>query len=151
MSSDDIASLLRRALEGDPTALTELVARLTPVIQARVTRTLLVRRSLLAGGRIVRQEVEDLSQDVWVLLFDRDARVLRSWDPERGLSLPNFVGLVAERDVSSYIRNGRRNPRKEELWMTDEELDAVASDPGPAEIAISREKLSLLLDRLREK
>jgi len=150
MTPEDTASLIRRALEGDQTALTELVAMLTPVIQARVARTLLARRSLLAGGRSVREEVEDLSQDVFLKLFDRDGRVLRSWQPERGLSLPNFVGLVAEREVLSFLRSGRRNPWKEEPSFTDDEIDIEDPDDGPEEIAASREYLELLLDRLHE-
>jgi RNA polymerase sigma factor (sigma-70 family) len=150
MNPEDTASLTRRALEGDQTALTALVAALTPVVQARVARTLLARRSLLAGGRNIRQEVEDLSQDVFLALFARDARVLRSWESGRGLSLPNFVGLVAERQVLSFLRSGRRNPWKEEASFTENELDAEAPDSGPEEIAASREHLSLLLDRLRE-
>jgi RNA polymerase sigma factor (sigma-70 family) len=148
MSSEDNASLIRRALAGDPTAQNELFALLTPVIQARVARTLLARRFFLAGGRIVRQEVEDLTQDTWLEIFADDGHALLSWDPNRGASLPNFVGLVAERQVLNFLRNGRRNPRKEEL--TDDELDAEALDSGPEEIAISREQLSLLLDSLRE-
>src|ERR1700742_4584307 len=126
MTPEDTASLTRRALDGDQAALASLVAVLTPVIQARVARTLLARRSFQSGGRSVRQEVEDLTQEVWVALFAREARVLRSWDAERGLSLPNFVGLVAERQVISFLRSGRRNPWKEEPSFTDEELETEA-------------------------
>ncbi len=150
MSPEDTASLTRRALDGDQTALTALVALLTPVVQARVARTLLARRSLLAGGRSVRQEVEDLTQEVWVALFARDARVLRTWDSERGLSLPNFVGLVAERQVLSFLRSGRRNPWKEEPSFADEELETESLESGPEELVAGREHLTLLLDRLRE-
>jgi RNA polymerase sigma-70 factor (ECF subfamily) len=107
VTTEETADLIRRALTGDPTALTELVAVLTPVIQARVARTLLARRHRLAGGRDVRQEVEDLSQDVFLTLFSRDARVLRDWQPGRGLSLESFVGLVAERQVLSFLCSGR--------------------------------------------
>jgi RNA polymerase sigma factor (sigma-70 family) len=150
MSSEDMADLVRRALAGDPTALTRLVAVLTPVIQARVARTLLARRFRLAGGRAVRQEVEDLSQDVFLALFSRDAHVLRSWQAERGLSLENFVGLVAERQVLSFLRSGRRNPRQEDPSFTAEDLEPETPERGPEEIAASRELLALLLDRLRE-
>jgi len=149
MTPEEIASLTRRALDGDQTAFTALVALLTPVIQARVARTLLARRSLLAGGRDLRQDVEDLSQDTFLALFDRNARVLRSWQPERGLSLANFVGLVAKCQVLSFLRSGRRNPWKEEPFG-DDEIDAPAPDPGPEEIVANRELLALLLDRLRE-
>jgi RNA polymerase sigma factor (sigma-70 family) len=150
MSPEDTVSLVKRALDGEPAAQNELVALLTPVIQVRVARTLLARLSFLAGGRSVREVVKDLTQDVWVALIDRDWRVLRSWRPERGLSLANFVGLVAERQVLSFLRSGRRNPLKEEPLFTDEELETLSLDPGPEEILANREQLALLLDRLRE-
>jgi|SRR6185312_628217 len=143
MNSDDTISLVKRALDGNPTAQNELVALLTPVIQARVARTL-ARRSLLAGGRSVREEVKDLTQDVLLKLFARDGRVLRSWQPERGLSLANFVGLVAEREALSFLR------RKEEPSLTVGEIDVVAPDPSPVKAAASRQQLALLLERLRE-
>src|SRR4051812_50171744 len=98
MSPEETADLVRRALAGDPASLDRLVEVLTPVVQARVARTLLANRHRLAGRRVVRQEVEDLSQEVFLALFDRDARVLRAWRPERG-SLESFVGRIAERVV----------------------------------------------------
>lgn len=149
MDHEDSAGLVQRALAGDQTALTRLVAGLTPVVQARVARTLLSRRSRLGGGRDVRQEVEDLSQDVFLSLFSRDAKVLRAWDAERGLSLDNFVGLVAERLVVSFLRSGKRNPWKEEPSPA-EDLEAPAPDQSPEQVTASREQLGLLLDRLRE-
>lgn len=105
MNAEDTAGLVRRALAGDQTALTRLVAALTPVIQVRVARTLLAHRSLLASGRNLRQEVEDQTQKVLLALFARDGHVLRFWLAERGLSLEKFVGLVAERQVLSFLRN----------------------------------------------
>ena len=149
MDPEDSADLVRRALAGDQTAQTRLVARLTPVVQARVARTLLAYRSRLGSGRDVRQEVEDLSQEVFLSLFTRDAHILRSWQAERGLSLENFVGLVAQRQVVSFLRSGKRNPWQEEPWPA-EDLDAISEDQGPEVITASREQLDLLLERLRE-
>jgi RNA polymerase sigma factor (sigma-70 family) len=147
---DDPSRLVQRALSGDPESLSRLVAVLTPVVQARVARTLLAHRHRLAGGRDVRQEVEDLSQEVFLTLFSRDAHVLRGWQAERGLSLESFVGLVAERQVLSFLRSGRRNPWKEDPTLMEGELEPEAPESGPEEAAASREHLSLLLDRLRE-
>jgi RNA polymerase sigma factor (sigma-70 family) len=145
---DNAAGLIEQALAGDPSALTRLVAALTPVIQARVARALLARRYRLASGRGIREEVADLTQEIFLGLFARDARVLRSWQADRGLSLENFVGLVAERQVVSFLRSGRRNPSQEE--PVAEDFDTPALDQGPEEITASREQLHLLLDRLRE-
>ncbi len=106
MSAEDISGLVRRALAGDPASLARLVAVLTPVVQARVAHTLLARRHRLAGGCDVRQEVEDLSQDVFLTLFSRDGHVLRGWQAERGPSLESFVEQVAERQVLSFLMSG---------------------------------------------
>ncbi|MFP5285497.1 MAG: RNA polymerase sigma factor, partial [Thermoanaerobaculia bacterium] len=106
-------------------------------------------RSRLGSGRDVRQEVEDLSQEVFLSLLARDAHVLRGWQAERGLSLENFVGLVAERQVLSFLRSSTRNPWKEEPTLI-EDLETASPDCGPEEVTASREELSLVLDRLRE-
>jgi RNA polymerase sigma factor (sigma-70 family) len=151
MTTEDKADLLRLALSGDAAALDRLVELLTPVIHARVARTLLAHRSRLAGGRDVREEVKDLSQDVFVALFERNARVLRSWKPERGLSLENFVGLVAKCEVLSFLRSRRRNPWPEDPSLSEYILGVETDDPGPEKIVVSREHLALLLDRLYEK
>jgi RNA polymerase sigma factor (sigma-70 family) len=150
MSSDDSADLVRRALAGDPAAVDDLVARLTPVIQVRVARTLLTRRFRLAGGRDWREEVKDLSQDVFLALFDSDGHVLRTWQPERGLSLESFVGLIAERQVLSFLRSGRRNPWKEDPLFASDENEWESPESDPEKIAASREQQNLLLERFRE-
>jgi len=148
LDPENAAVLVEQALASEPAALTRLVAVLTPVIQARVARALLARRYRLASGRDIREEVADLTQEIFHGLFARDAHVLRSWQAERGLSLENFVGLVAERQVVSFLRSGKRNPSQEEPMV--DHFDAPAADPGPEEITASREQLHLLLDRLRE-
>ncbi len=140
---------VRRALAGDEPALNRLVQILTPVIQSRVARGLLLRRVGAASGRNVRQEVEDLTQDIFLVLFADGGKVLRSWQPDRGLTLPNFVGLVAERQTASILRSGRRSPWKEDPTLA-EDLEQVATESGPEEVTASREQLRLLLRRLGE-
>ncbi|HEV2844585.1 MAG TPA: sigma-70 family RNA polymerase sigma factor [Thermoanaerobaculia bacterium] len=138
-----------RALAGDEPALTGLIRKLTPVIQSRVARGLLLRRTGAAAGRNIRQEVEDLTQEIFLVLFADGGKVLRSWTPERGLSLLNFAGLVAERQTASILRSGKRSPWKEDPTLP-EDFPQTSPESGPEEIAASREQLKLLLDRLTE-
>ncbi len=140
------AADLRRALAGDEAALTSLVARLTPVVQARAARALL-RAGRGAGPRL-RQELKDLVQEIFLALFERDGRILRTWEPERGLSLLNFVGLVAERQVISILRSGRRDPWRADPTL-DARLDGVSNEASPEAAAVSRQALERLLERLR--
>src|SRR6476659_6441971 len=64
MDAEESVALVVGARAGDRLALTRLVAVLTPVVQARVARTLLARR-WGAAGRDVRHEVEDLGQEIF--------------------------------------------------------------------------------------
>lgn len=147
-SNDRAADLVSRALAGDESALARLVDRLTPVIQARVARALLCCRPPDLRGN-VRSQVEDLCQEVFLTLFRDGGRVLRSWEPERGLSLDNFVGLIARRRALSFLRGGRGGARAEEP-APDGELERATPEGGPELGAASREQLRLLLQRLQE-
>lgn len=144
----DERALLDATLAGQPGPTRELVKRLAPVVQARVARVLVRRRG--ARGRDVRQEVEDLAQEVFAALFADGARTLRAWDPARGLSLVSFCGLVAERETASILRSGRRSPWTEaatELEELERELEHVV----PAEAVVAtRERLAIVVDRLRD-
>ena len=132
------ARLLARALGGDAVAVRELLDRLLPVVQTRVGLALM-RRQGQARGRNVRAEVEDLSQEVFLALFERDGRVLRGWQPERGLSLKGFVGLVAEREAGCILRTGKRSPFTEEPTADDTlALLRSARPAGPAAEAENR-------------
>lgn len=148
MTSDDDRALLERALDGDTAATRKLVATLLPVVQVRVARVLVRRRA--RSARDVRQEVEDLAQEVFAALFENDGRVLRAWDAKRGLSLASFCGLVAEREAASILRSGRRSPWTEDATEMDDLEKGI--EPAPdAELRIaSREQLELLVERLRE-
>ena len=141
---------IERALTGDEQALRAFVHAITPTIQARVARALLRRRSL-ARGEDLRQRLADLVQDVYVELFRDHAKLLRAWDPARGLSLPGFVGLVAEQRVAATLRSRRRNPWAEALAEGQDEVGAElpALDGGPEAQVISRDAITRLLDLVR--
>ncbi len=139
---------VRRALAGDAVARRGLVDLLSPVIHFRVGRALM-RRTQAAGGRDVRQEVEDFTQDVFGALFADDGRALRGWDPDRGLSLANFAGLFAERQISSLLRTRKRSP-----W-TEDPTPEEGLDPPEAAVDLSgqlesRDWLLALLGRMSE-
>lgn len=142
--------LLAAALAGDEAALLELARLLTPPIQVRVARALVRRAGSRGRGGSSRSELDDLTQEVFVRLFASGARVLRAWDQERGLSLVNFVGLVAEREVSSVFHSERRTPRSDRLELR-EDMEAQESwsiDLGDERRHMYRDLLVKLCRRL---
>lgn len=144
----DVTGLVARALAGEVRALEDMVDALTPVIQARVARALLRASTARRDERDLRQDVEDFTQEVFVAIFADNGRALRSWDPARGLSLVNFVGLIAQREVASILRNGKRSPWTEEPTVSPR-LERAAGDCPALELDVSsREFLAKLLDRL---
>ncbi len=131
------ARTLARALEGDARAIRALVDLLAPVIHARVTRILFTR---FRSERDLAEAAADGAQEVFAVLFAEDGKVLRSWDPERGLSLQNFVGLVAERNALSQLRAGSRAGVRERA-TTDDDLVAQAGVEASPESGIGRRML----------
>ncbi len=145
LSHDEVA----RAITGDDTSIRLLVDRLTPVIQGRAARMLLLRRPW-GETRGIRSEVEDLTQEVLLALFAEDAKILRDWQPARGLVLERFVALVADRRITSVLRSRRRNPWQER--PTEPEIfDRTQSEErDPERRAEARQLYQRILDRLRE-
>lgn len=141
---------IETALSGDDRAMRALMRELSPVMHARIGRALLRRRSL-ARGEDPRQRLADIVQDVYVELFRDGAKLLRSWQPSRGLSLRGFVGLVAEQRVSATLRSRRRNPWAEALADGDEEVGVslAAESAGPEDRVLSRNAVEHLLDLVR--
>ena len=89
--------LVRRALAGDRQAMRQLFAHvICPVIERR-----LAHRLALAGAD--RAALHDHVQEVLVHLLERDASVLRRWDPERG-PLEPYVAKVADNHLISRLR-----------------------------------------------
>jgi hypothetical protein len=141
----DDGELVRRALGRDPRAVRALVDRLSPIIERRVSAALW-RRSTT---RDPRQELADMTQEVFLSLFAADGKALRAWDPARGLSLERFVGLLAQHQVASILRNGRVSPWRDDPTDADQ-IDRLVSPVVSVDVIVgSREHLRALLDRLR--
>lgn len=148
-AAGDPLDIVRRAMQGDNTAVRTLVQRLTPILQARAVRALMrCSRGLLP--RDVRQEVEDLVQTVFGILFSNGGKLFFDWDPARGKSFENYVALVADSRIASTLRT-----RRGRVWP-DEPTDVEGLESsgqfqiGPEPEIHSREELLLILRRFRE-
>jgi RNA polymerase sigma-70 factor, ECF subfamily len=135
-------------LAGDVQARRSFVTKLLPVVHARVARTILRRR----GGQdpvALRERVADFSQDVFEHLFQKDARALRGWDPDRGLSVENYVGMIAEQRVAAALRTRRRNPWTEEPTCADHLAAVIPPQASPDRQVMARQLLERLQHEVR--
>ena len=141
--------LVRRVRAGEGAAREAFLLRVTETVRIRVGRVLsrASRRRVRADLR--RSQLLDLMQDVFVVLLDREAKVLAAWEPARGLSLEGFVGLVAERGALAFLRSGRRSAWAED--PSDDLIDELVEDGSPELRTAAKEQLKLLFEYLSER
>ena len=139
-------AVVARAIDRDPEAVRALIDAVSPVIEGRVARAL--HRRSGGRGRNVAQEVEDLTQEVFAAQFADDARALRAWREDRG-PLGAFCALVADHQVYSIFRSGKRRPWSEDLVVTDVIEATEPEERSPEARVASREAFATLWDRLR--
>lgn len=126
------------------------MAELSPVIQIRVARALGRSPMIRGQSRSALQEVEDLAQEVFLAIFDNDARVLRGWDPSRGASLATFIGMVADHQVASILRSGRRAPYRNDHEIGEVDFEGLPNKTAAPEARVASRELGMrLLERLR--
>jgi RNA polymerase sigma factor (sigma-70 family) len=115
--------LVEEALAGDAAAVRDLLKVILPAAHAGVADTfrIYVRRESWE-----RADVEDLAQSVLVALFDREAKLLRAWNPALGLALPGYVKLIARSRTVSWLR--ARRPQ-DQRWEPLEGEAAEEPDP----------------------
>ncbi len=143
----DDTSLRDAALRGEPPALRSLTELLLPVVRSRVARVLARYRGQ-AAGRDLAADLDDLSQEAFARLFASRGKALRSWEGARGLSLRNYVGLLAEQSTLQVLRSRRQNPWTDEPKAPEDLPARLASDNPEARVGASLQ-LARLLDRLR--
>jgi len=136
-----------RVLAGDAAARRHLVDVLLPIVHVRVARRLPLTGHV--GGSVDRLRVEDFTQDVFEHLFRNDGRVLGQWAPERGMSLENYVGMIAEQRVGAALRSRRRNPWTEEPTCVEQIEAAIPAGRGPYQEVAARQLLERVVAKMR--
>lgn len=113
--------LVRRALSGDRQAMRHLfVHMICPIVERR-----LAHRLAVTGGD--RAALLDHVQEVLVHLLERDADVLRRWDPERGPLAP-YIAKVAENHMISRLR--KRPPPSPSEHLDNEAAASQTPEEG---------------------
>ena len=149
LPAEEIRRRVEAALSGDRIEMDRLIEDLAPVVHLRVAQAVM-RRKRQARGRDMRQDLEDLMQEVFASLFAKEGKSLRQWDPDRGLSFPRFIGFLAEREVGMLMRTGKRNPWTEDPTSSDYLVFLSGFGADGVDRLESRDLLVRLAERLRE-
>jgi DNA-directed RNA polymerase specialized sigma24 family protein len=137
--------LLEDALSGRDGADASFVRAMTPIVRHRVARAL--RRHGAKNGADTG-DLQDLTQEVWASLFANEGRALRGFSVSGGLSLENFVGLIAYRRAVSLLR---ARTAHELAVALDARFEPATANASPEARAASRELVREVLARLGPK
>jgi len=141
MDEQETRALIAEALGGSKAATRRLYDLVRPEIASEIGHRL--ARVAPTQGRSPTQERDDLVQQVFVSLWDKDGELLRRWDPARGRSLASYVRLVARSRTLDILRSPTKSPWQMQP-MSDDELDG-GSDHQPAaqsKVVQAREQLA---------
>lgn len=152
MADQEIGELLARcasSFDSDPWQ--EFVRRFEDRLTGGIDRA--VRRF---GVRLSREEREDLVQDAYYRLLDKQALGLRRCRARRETEVGAYLGRIGERVVVDHLRAGsalKRGRRHlvDRLMGCEGGLAEVAADrsPSPEEWVLNRERRRLFLVRCR--
>jgi RNA polymerase sigma factor (sigma-70 family) len=149
MSDTELRALIEGALSGSSEQAQALVEVMAPIVQVRVARTLW-KRHQQARRRDPRQDLEDLVQEVFVALFAEGGRVLRSWDPARGLGFAGFIGFIAEREVAMRMRVMKKNPWTEDPTVSSSLFELSGTAPSLESRLEARDLVAQVLERMSD-
>jgi RNA polymerase sigma-70 factor (ECF subfamily) len=136
-SSSEDAALVRALLDGGLGAWDTFVDRYAALVAAVVRRILRGR-----GLKGAQSDVDDIVENVFVALLERDGRLLRRYDP--GHKLATYLGVIARTQCHRWLRS-----RKARAELPDEMWGESLADSGaiPAPTGLARNEA---LDAVRE-
>lgn len=136
------------AISGDRGAIQLLVNNLTPVIQLAIVHVL-KRRPLNQQHNYVHLEVADHCQDVFILLFKNNSKILREWNPDKGMNLKSYVSLIAKRRVISSLRKIEFTQSLDDDSI-NENIDTFLKTPDEGNQFVNRHLLFRIINSLKD-
>ena len=125
LSGND-AAIVTSLLDGAPGAWEEFVDQYAGLVAAVARRVLKVR-----GGRPAQADVDDVLENVFVMLLERDGALLKNYDARYRLSA--YLAVITRTAVHRFLRR-----QKAKVNLPDEMWGESLTDPGQA--AVSEEQ-----------
>lgn len=135
---DPALDLLRACIRGEAEARRRLVTEYSGIVCYGVS---VIFQQF--GRPSKREEIEDICQDVFLALFDQDARKLRQYQGRNGCSLASWIRVVANRlTIDRLRREGRTvsldDPENTESYRIRETHPDTRPGPEPQVEAAER-------------
>lgn len=142
MSPEDIARLLASA-KGRVT----LAKHLLRFVHKAVAHHIDKNRG--AHGSSSRQDLCDVVNEIFEILFKNDGKILRAWDQQRGRKFESYIVMVTKKRLISMDRSPRRrNPRARADLPLDDSMVPPADDPE--RWLVEAERFERILQRIHQ-
>ncbi|MBM4246537.1 MAG: sigma-70 family RNA polymerase sigma factor [Deltaproteobacteria bacterium] len=146
--NDATTELLQGCIRGDVDARRRLVTEYSGIVSYGVS---VIFQQF--GRPSLKQEIEDICQDVFLALFDQDARKLRQYQGRNGCSLASWLRVVANRlTIDRLRREGRTvsldDPDNIESWRVREAQPDAR--PGPEPLVAEAQRASRVRDLIAQ-
>ena len=97
-------------------------------------------------NKIRLHEKKDLIQEVWARLLNDNGKVLKKYDPGRGMSVESYSTMIVNREIGDIIRKHQSNKRKEQLNIKFNDDIYLEHNPLTIERFIQARELAVKLD-----
>lgn len=145
MDTTTILRLIDLAFRGDMKAQRQLAELVIEIIDREVRNLLHQRYPTHA-----RIHADDLTYAIVLWLYESHGRLIRGWQPQRGMSFPSYLSFIGRRQIRRWLSQFRNNPAA--LTPTeDEQLERYQIGPDPElerdlEIELAYTQLARFLD-----
>lgn len=152
VTPDPTQELLQGCIRGDAGARRRFVDEYSGIVSFGVS---VIFQQFGRPSR--KEEIEDLSQEVFLALFDQDARKLRQYQGRNGCSLASWIRVVANRLTIDRLRKEGRtisldDPMNAEATKIRETRPDAAPGPEPqVEEAMRAARVREMIDDLPPK
>lgn len=132
--------LLARVLRREARAWAELVRRYRALVYRCINRV-----NQRYGNNLAEADLEEIFADVMMNLVRDDMHKLRVYNPERGMKLGSWLGMLAMNAAYDYLRGVARRPLLDrengDVTQTIEAIDArAANDRSPLDELLEKER-----------
>lgn len=133
-------------INGDRTLRDMFVRRFSSLVYSAIQGVFKVRQRPMA-----REDLDDLHNSVFMVLFDRDCRKLTQYEGRNGCSLASWVRMIAVRHVlDEFRKQGHALRVNEDIASLDFIADVIPDEPSPLAHIENKERMQVIEKALEQ-
>jgi len=104
MNKEEHQTLFEQCIQGNKSAWKKFIKRYSPLIYYTIQK---IFKSKYIDGSL--EEIDDLHNEVFMCLMDKNGKKLSQYRGENGCSIPSWIRMITVRITIDYFRKKRKN------------------------------------------